>query len=395
MVKTHLSRYYSTARSTTLKAAILGAAIPLLCTMTASPAAHAEQPYGWIGNDRISAYTLAPLKFEISGHYLWLNSSVDAFGVRDDIRGSNPALVGDSGELEGQRGAIRMGLWHGLDIFYQRQDQDLTLEIAPDARAGITRLDDRQETRSTAWGAKWVFYEARFKNRNRGWQSAALELIREDNRSDDFTGYLQPAPLAGGSDTSQPLSTPQRFALDNLKDDRWQARLIYTTPFANSHTMTTWLSYGESESSAGTRIDSDVPELQEAFRQSLDIDEKQFSAGISLNLQGRPRLPVQLSYEYIHVHDRKERIASLGSPIVPGFLRDGPRSSRDSNHVVTASANWWVTPHMYVGATALVASQQYTGVMPHFNNPLTGSLSDERYAHMELKLGIRFGGLRR
>lgn len=375
MAKTHLSRYLSLPKA-------LRAAIPLLCTVAAS-SAYAEQPYGWIGNDQVSAYTLAPLEFEISGHYLWLDSSVDAFGVRDDIRGSNPALVGDSGELEGQRGAIRAGLWHGLDIFYQRQDQDLTLEIAPDARADITQLDDRQETRSTAWGAKWVFYEARFQNRNRGWQSAALELIREENRSDDFTGYVQH------------LDQPQRFALDNLKDDRWQARLIYTTPFANSHTMTTWFSYGESESSAGTRIDSDVPELQEAFRQSLDIDEKQFSAGVSLNLQGRPRLPVQLSYEYIHVHDRKERIVSLDSQMVPGFLRDSPRSSRDSNHVVTASVNWWVTPHMYVGATALVASHQYTGVMPHFNNPLTGNLADERYAHMELKLGIRFGGLRR
>ena len=104
--------------------------------VAASATAYAEQPYGWAGNNQVSAYTLAPLEFELSGHYLWLDSNVDAFGVRDDIRASNPSLIGDSGELDGQRGSIHAGLWYGLDIFYQRQDQDLTLEVSGEASPG-------------------------------------------------------------------------------------------------------------------------------------------------------------------------------------------------------------------------------------------------------------------
>lgn len=365
----------------------------LLAGIGLSTSALAQQPYGWVANDHVSAYTLAPLEVEISGHYLWLDSTVDAFGVRDDIRSGNPALVGDSGELDGQRGMIRVGLWHGLDVLYQRQDQGLTLELAPEATAGLAHVDSRLDTRSTAWGAKWVFYESRFRSRNSGWRSAALELIREENRSDDFHGDLQSVSLPDGSHVT--LDAPQRFSLGNLEDDRWQARVIYSVPFGNRNAFTSWFAYGESESGAVTRIESDNSELQAAFDQSLTIDETQYSVGFSLNLQGKPRLPVRLSYEYVHVDDRKERVTSINSSLVPGFLRDHPRSTQDSNHVVTASADWWLTPHIYIGATALVASSQYTGVMPHFNNPLTGSLADERHAHMEVRLGIRFGGLGR
>lgn len=363
-------------------------------TLSIAPSASAQQPYGWVANDHVSAYTLAPLEVELSGHYLWLDSNVDAFGVRGDVRSANPRLTGDSGELDGQRGAIRVGLWHGLDVFYQRQDQELTLELAADERADIPLLDNRLDTRSTAWGAKWVFYESRFRNRNQGWESAALELIREEHRSDDFTGHLQTVHLEDGN--SLAFDSPQRFALDRLRDKRWQARLIYTSAVGSSSNITTWFSYGEADATAGTSAAIELAGVQEAFQQSLDIDEKQYSVGFSLNLQGKPRLPVQLSYEYIHVQDRKERVASQHSALVPGFLRsDNPRSAQDHNHVITASTSWWVTPHMYLGATARVATKQYTGQVAHFNNPLTGSLNNELYSHVEVTFGIRFGGLHR
>ena len=52
--------------------------------------------------------------------------------------------------------------------------------------------------------------------------------------------------------------------------------------------------------------------------------------------------------------------------------------------------NWWVTPQIYLGAGGKLFSSQFTGIIPHYNNPLSSSFSDITYGYVELKLGVKF-----
>lgn len=350
---------------------------------------HAQQPLGWIGNGHSSAYTLTPGEIELSGKLLRVDDTVDFLDLRDDLLAGNRRLVGNSGDLDGAGGELRVGVWHGLELFYRQQDQDLTLNIGPVSSADIENLDNKLRTERKAYGAKWVFYEAVSQDRSRSWTSAALELTRNESRSDDFGGELAGFQLSPG--TSISLDPPQRFGMDRLKDDGWQARVLLSTALGANTSVSVWAGYGESDSSSGTSSEIDFDFLREAFLQTFDIEESQYRLGASLNWQYFQRLPVQIGYEYIHITDRKEDIVSSDSTFIPSFLRgDNLDASETRNHTLYGSVNWWATPHIYIGAGGRLFTSQFTGIMPHYNNPLSASFTDTTYGYIELKLGIKF-----
>lgn len=52
--------------------------------------------------------------------------------------------------------------------------------------------------------------------------------------------------------------------------------------------------------------------------------------------------------------------------------------------------NWWVTPEVYVGVAGKLFSNQFTGIIPHYNNPLSGSFGDLPYGYLEFRIGVNF-----
>jgi len=356
---------------------------------------HAQQPFGWIGNGHNSAYALQAGEFELSGKLLRVDDTVDFLNLRDDLLAGNRRLIGNSGDLDGAGGELRVGVWRALELFYRQQTQDLTLNIAPVTSADIENLSNKLRTDSTAYGVKWVFYEATSPERSQPWTSAALELTRVENSSDDFGGNLARFQLNANSSVT--LDPAPKFGMDRLRDDGWQARVLMSTALGASTSATFWAGYGEFESSSGTSSEIDFAFLREAFLQTFDIQETQYLLGASLNWQYFPRLPVQIGYEYIHIADREQDIVSSNSTLIPSFLRgDNLADNATRNHTLYGSVNWWATPQIYLGIGGKLFSNQFTGIMPHYNNPLSGSFSDTTYGYVELKLGIKFavGSLR-
>ena len=64
--------------------------------------------------------------------------------------------------------------------------------------------------------------------------------------------------------------------------------------------------------------------------------------------------------------------------------------SETRNHTLYGSVNWWVTPQIYIGAGGKLLSSQFTGIIPHYNNPLSGGFSDITYGYLEIELGVKF-----
>jgi hypothetical protein len=353
------------------------------------PTAHAQQPTGWISNGHTSAYTLAPGEFEISGSALQVNDTIDFLDLREDLLSGNSRLIDNSGDLSGNRGELRVGVWRGLELFYSRQQQDLTLKINPSSRANIIDLDDRLDTTSTHWGARFVVFESGHSAQPHASNSVALELSRSDNNSQAFGGFLQ--ELRFNANVVITLDPPQYFSMDRLADDGWQSRLIYSTALGSNTTLSAWVGYGESDASSGTSTEIDNSSIRDAFLQTFDISEKQYMAGFNLNLQQIPRLPVQLGYEYLNISSRDQSIVSSDSSLLPSFLRgDNLADSATSNHTAYGTVSWWATPHLYASLTGKVFRNQFVGIMPHFNNPLSASFSETLYGYVEFKLGFKF-----
>src|SRR5690606_10796766 len=103
-------------------------------------------------------------------------------------------------------------------------------------------------------------------------------------------------------------------------------------------------------------------------------------------------LPVQIGYEYINISDRKMSAISSNSSLLPSFLRgQNLDDSETSNHTAYASVSWWLTPRIYIGVSGKLFKHQFAGIIPHYNNPLSGSFSDTLYGYAELRAGLRFG----
>ncbi|MDB4165561.1 hypothetical protein N9816_04670 [Gammaproteobacteria bacterium] len=365
-----------------------------LCVLASVPAspAQAEQPFGWTGIGHPSAYALAPGEFELSGNLLRVDDTIDFLNLRNDLLADNQRLVGNSGDLDGRGGELRLGVWDSLELFYRQTGQDLALNIGPVSSADIDNLDTQLRTEREAYGVKWVFFESLNQDLSQPWTSAALELTSSQNRSDDFGGDLAGFRFsATGGVTFDP---PGRFGLDRLRDEGWGARLLFSSALNASTTTTAWAGYGQTEASSGTSWDIDVGFFRDAFLQTFDSEESQYRLGASVNWQYFPRLPVQVGYEYIAITDRKQTIkrgeGSL-SRLIPSFLNGGGLAESETrNHTVYGSVNWWVTPQIYLGAGGKLFSSQFTGIIPHYNNPLSSSFSDITYGYVELKLGIKF-----
>lgn len=352
----------------------------------------ADQPFGWVGNGHSSGYALAAGEFELTGNLLRVDDTIDFLDLRNDLLAGRQRLVGNSGDLRATGGELRIGVWNSLELFYRRTEQDLALNLGPISGAEIENLDTQLLTEREAFGLKWVFFEALNQDPSQPWTSAALELTRSKNSSDDFGGDL--AGFRFSATGGVLFDPPGRFALDRLQDEAWQARILLSTALSDSATTTLWAGYGKANASSGTRWDIDIALFRDAFLQTFDIAESHYVLGASLNWQYLPRLPVQLGYEYISIIDRKQRgVPSTNrlTSLIPSILRGSNLAdSATSNHTLFGSVNWWITPHVYVGAGGKLFSNQFTGLVPHYNNPLSAGFSGVAYGYVEMELGVKF-----
>jgi hypothetical protein len=359
--------------------------------VTAKPAL-ADQPFGWVGIAHANGYVLRAGEVELSGNLARVNDTVDVLNFRNELLAGNSRLVGNTGDLDGSGGELRLGVWNSLELFYRQSTQALTVNIGPISNTDVDNLDSELRTDSEAYGAKWVFYQALNQDLSQPWTSAALELTRTENRSDDFGGDLAGIRVSATGGVS--FDPPGRFGLDRLRDEGWQARVLLSTALGTSTGVSLWAGYGEAKAASGTSWDVDVSFLRNAFLQTFDSQESQYTLGASLNWQYLPRLPVQIGYEYIQIADRELDIVrgdGRFSDFIPSFLRgDQLATSETRNHTLYGSVSWWLTPQVYVGAGGKLFSSQFTGVIPHYNNPLSGGFNDIAYGYVALKLGIKF-----
>lgn len=357
--------------------------------LMAAPPAVADNPWGWTGSDHVSAYTPQQGELHLRAEGLKVNTDIDFLDFRDDLVADSRRLEGDSGDLEGFAGSLEFGITSWLGIFYREQHQDLSLRLNEPDRVDMQEVDQSLDTRWRHYGIKWNLYEAGYADRSNPWHALSLELTRSESDSDPFDARVRRIDL--NANTRAVFDPPQRFSINAMEDEGWRGRLIYTLPIGGNSSASLWAGYGRFEASAGTGTGVDTGFIREAVEQRIDIDENQVLAGASLDWSITPRLPIQLGYEYINTTSRDTRVDSADSGLdLPSFLRIDNLSLVDSNHTVYAAASYWLTPRLRLGLSARLFANQFQGIMPHFNNPLSDSFADITYGYAGLHLGYQF-----
>lgn len=362
----------------------------LLIAAGASGTLHADTPLGWMNSDHLNAYTPGAMKLELTGSLLAVNDTIDFLDIRDDLLAGTRQLQGDSGDLDGERVEIQFGITSYLSAFYRRQQQSLALDLGEVRSINLLAVDDSLDTTSTAYGLKWNFYESGYFDNSRSWYTASLEITRTENSTDNFAGTLDRITLNG--DTSVLFTKPQTFRVDNMEDDGWQARLLYSFPMGNALTSSVWAGYAETEATSGTDSDMTAAFLAAAFRQKFTVEDQHALIGAGLNWQVTPRIPLQLSYEYIRItNSNVTAIVNPSNVLLPSFLQANNVSAIDvsDNHTLRGSLTFWVTPRFNVSLTGKLFSNQFRGVIPHFDNPLSGSFSEKPYGYAGIQIGMQ------
>src|SRR5690606_15138961 len=160
---------------------------------------------------------------------------------------------------------------------------------------GLVDIDQELHTTLQEGGLKWTFYQAGFGNPNGEITAASLELAWLDNRSDDFSLAFDSITFRQGNDSATlTFSDPQTAGIQNLRDDGWRARLIYTASLGGNVVGSVWAGFSDMSATSGTGSTVPINSLRDALTQRFEVDEQQVLLGAGFNWQVTPRVPLQL-----------------------------------------------------------------------------------------------------
>jgi len=357
----------------------------LLCTAPSS----ADTPLGWVNSGNTSAYTIDQFSFELSAAKLKVNETIDFLNFREDLLAGQQRLIGDSGNLDGERLELHFGLTDDLAVFYTRQQQDFKVEFGPISSVELVDISKSLQTDMETAGLRWIFWRGNLLNPDNRFSAAALEVSGSRNNTSDFGVTVSDIHI---SDFTISFQNNATFSVADLEDESWKARFIYKWPFPalRDTVATVWAGYGESKATSATTSDIASATIKNFFEQQFAVSEEYYYLGASVNWNLTPRLPFTLGYEYIYINASEfARNPDPPRSGLPGFLTQSPLIP-SGNHTLTGSLAYWLTPALHLSLTGNLYSNQFAGILAHYNNPLSGSFADKPYGFIGLRLGFKF-----
>jgi len=347
-----------------------------------------DTPLGWINNNTMSAYTTTQGELEISGSIHAVNEAIDFLDIREDLFANNQRLVGKSGDLDGTRFEAHYGITNYLSVFARQRQHELTVDLGDIASVNLVDISNSLDTTQQEIGLKWTLYEANLLEPDNRRTALSLQLTGYENETDDFDVVLDRIDL---DNFTVFFTDPTTFAVSNMEDEGWTSRLLYTQSLADLGIGSLWLGYGESSATSGTSTNAVNGTVRRLFTQEFELEESYYYLGASINFNIKPRLVANLSYEYIYIADTEfSREPAVPPTQLPGFLSASGTTEEDGNHTLSARLSYWLTPQISASLSGNLYSNQFLGVLPHYNNPLGESFSTVPYGFIGGELAFRF-----
>ena len=338
---------------------------------------------GWMLQDAPIAHTLAVDEIEVSGNYLLVNDTVDFLDIREKMIGESALLSGDVGDLSGVSGGVNWGIESGLMLFARSSAIDLDTELGSAALFGELDSDKHLSTLSSQLGARW-----RIPKLNNQRLVVSLEALWQQNSSDDFVLRFN---QVDAGEMMLTFSSPKEIRISGLEDSGWQARLLIDHMLSRHSFINGWI--GMASYSAKSEVSTDITyaPIRTNFDRKFDIQEDQIQAGVGLNWQIRRDIPLQLFYEFRKI-DREERGGDqpINSSTLAKFTNPENLAAETSNHIVTGKIGIWMTSRLNLSLTGKVMSNQFLGIVPHYNNTVTSRFFDKMYGYVGVGVSYVF-----
>jgi hypothetical protein len=208
---------------------------------------------------------------------------------------------------------------------------------------------------------------------------ASVEASWLQNESDDFVFRFN--QVDAGNITLQ-FTSPKEIRLSALEDDGWQTRLLVDGRLGRRSFWSGWVGLASYTATSSISTDITYAPIRSNFDRTFDIREDQLQAGIGVNWQIERDTPLQLFYEYRQI-DRDEGSSVVGdnNSTLARYTNPGNLSPETSNHIVTGKIGYWPTPRLNLYVTGKVMSNQFLGIIPHYNNTLTSRFFDKLYGY--------------
>lgn len=336
----------------------------------------------WVFQDMASAFTLRKGVVELTGYYLVVNDTVDVFDVREKELGDSHLLAGSIGDYSGFKGILNYGLTNRLMLHYSYQDGDMDTTLGTSSTFEGLDSTDTLSTRSHNIG-----FRLNILSESRKAPALALEAAYSRNDSDDvritFTGITT-------GKTRIDFADRQNIRMSNLSDDGFELKFLISKTMSKWITPTIWAGY--SRYSADTKVSTSItlPSIKENFDRKFDMDEEAFSLGVGLGIQFFKRMPIFLSYRYITLDRDIHTDTPLDTSILARYTNPDGMDEETENHIFSAKIVYWITPHVNLNLDGQLFTNQFLGIVPHYNNPLTNRFFYNMYGYLGIGLGVIF-----
>jgi hypothetical protein len=357
--------------------------LPLLVLLPVlAPSEVPAQGYpDWVFQDIPSAFTLRKGTVELTARYLTINDTLDVFDVREKQLDGSDLFGGSIGDYSGFKGILNYGVTDRLMLHYSYQYGDLDTTLGTSAT--FENLDSTDDL-STGWHD--VRLRLNLLPERRSAPALALEAAYLRHGSDDASISFTAVRSA---DTEIIFASRENIELSDLHDRGFELRLLLSKTMS-WFTPTVWAGYRHFSVDTEVSTSISLASIKENFDRDLEIDEDALTLGVTFGLQFSKRLPVFLSYRYITLNRSIDTDKPLNTSILARYTNPVDMDEEDHNHIFSGKAVFWLTPHVNLNVQAYAFTNQFLGVVPHYNNPFTNRFFDKTYGYLGFGLGLIF-----
>ena len=337
---------------------------------------------GWLIQDTPMAFTPKQWEGEITAKWLLVNDTVDFLNARDDVTDGSHLFKDNSGNLNGGKLIFDIGLLPSVMFFYSGQYHEIVTEFGSSQTFGDVDSDHGIDTWSHEAGLRWNFLQIQ----NIG-MAFAVEGAYLKHTSEDFAfSFLS---VNSGSTNIQ-FSTPKEIKLSDLSDDGWRVRIVGSKMFGNSFCLNTWVGFESMNASSAISTSIAYAPIKENFDRKFDIDESQVRMGIGIIWQITPRIPIELQYEYLNINRSEHSTGASNTSDLARYTNPNSLSPEDSNSILTGKIGYWITPNININVEGKFMTNQFLGIVPHYNNTVTSRFLDKAYGYIGIGIGYAF-----
>ena len=337
---------------------------------------------GWLIQDTPMAFTMNRGEVELNAQFLLVNDTVDFLDVRQKLTGGSRLFTDDSGDLYGAKLVANVGILPSLMAFYRGQYHELVTELGESHTFGGLDSDRALHTLWHEAGLRWNFLDIPVKR-----LSFAVEGAWMRHDSDDFSFKFTEVNLG---DTILRFERPQSITASDLNDDGWYVRLTGSLAIKDVLLFNLWAGYRWFDASSAVSTTITYRPIKDNFDRHFSIDETQWRIGAGFIWQITPRLPLEFFYEFVNLDRKEHSTGARNTSVLSRYTNPENLSPEDTNHILTGKIGYWITPNLNVNIEGKLMTNQFLGVVPHYNNTITSRFFDKLYGYMGLGVGYAF-----